>query len=75
MDNGCFLQVGVGYMDVYESINKGLQEAISYESGNGAARTVKCTDIPCTRLSCKAIYNIRPLDYGRKCGNGCIYVI
>lgn len=37
-------------MDVYESIIKGLQEAISYESGNGAARTVKCTDIPCTRL-------------------------
>lgn len=42
-------------MDVYESIVEGLQEAISYENDNGTARTVKCTDIPCTRLSCKAI--------------------
>ena len=31
-------------MSAYESIIKGLQEAISYESGNGTARTVKCTD-------------------------------
>lgn len=41
-------------MNVYESIIKGLQEAISYEGGNGTARTVKCTETPCTRLSCKA---------------------
>lgn len=33
-------------MNVYESIVKGLQEAISYESGSGAARTVKCTVSP-----------------------------
>ena len=42
-------------MNVYESIVEGLQEAISYESGSGNARTVKCTDISCTRLSCKVI--------------------
>lgn len=33
-------------MNVYESIVKGLQEAISYENGNGTARTVKCTVNP-----------------------------
>lgn len=27
---------------------------ISNESGNGTAHTVKCTETPCTRLSCKA---------------------
>lgn len=62
-------------MYAYESIIKGLQEAISYDSNNCSARTVKCTDTPCTRLSCKANLNIRPLDYRRKGGNGCIYVI
>lgn len=41
-------------MNAYESIIKVLQEAISYENDNGTSRTVKCTDIPCTRLSCKA---------------------
>ena len=33
-------------MNVYESIVKGLQEAISNENGNGTARTVKCTVNP-----------------------------
>lgn len=41
-------------MNVYESIIKGLQEAISYNSSNCSARTAKCTDTPCTRLSCEA---------------------
>ena len=54
-NNGCFLQVGVGYMDVYESIIKGLQEAISYESGNGSARIVKYTDTPVPDYHAKQI--------------------
>ncbi len=40
-------------MDVYESIIKGLQEAISYERGNGTARTVKCTDTPASDYDAK----------------------
>ena len=33
-------------MSVYESIIKGLNEAIEYESGTGNARVVKCTVNP-----------------------------
>lgn len=42
-------------MDVYESIIKGLQEAVSYESGNGTARTVKCTDTPAPDYDAKQV--------------------
>lgn len=41
-------------MDVYESIVKWLQKAISYDSSHCSARTAKCTDTPRTRLSCEA---------------------
>lgn len=33
-------------MSVYESIIKGLNEAIEYEKGEGNARVVKCTVNP-----------------------------
>ena len=33
-------------MSVYESILKGLNEAIEYEKGNVQARTAKCTVSP-----------------------------
>lgn len=46
-------------MNAYESIIKGLQEAISYESGNGTARTVKCTVNPAPDYDAKQIKDVR----------------
>lgn len=42
-------------MSAYESIVEGLQEAIFYESGNGTARTVKCTDTPASDYDAKQV--------------------
>ena len=38
-------------MSVYESILKGLNEAIEYEKGNVQARTAKCTVSPVRKKS------------------------
>ncbi|MEE1370425.1 MAG: helix-turn-helix domain-containing protein [Acutalibacteraceae bacterium] len=46
-------------MNVYESIVKGLQEAISNESGNGTAYTVKCTVNPAPDYDAKQIKDVR----------------
>ena len=46
-------------MNAYESIIKGLQEAISYESGNGTARTVKCTVNPAHDYDALLIKDVR----------------
>lgn len=46
-------------MNAYESIIKGLQEAISYESGNGTARTVKRTVNPAPDYDAKQIKDVR----------------
>lgn len=42
-------------MNVYESIVKGLQIAISYDSSNCSARTAKCTDTPASDYDAKQI--------------------
>lgn len=46
-------------MNVYESIVKGLQEAISHENGNGTAYTVKCTVNPAPDYDAKQIKDVR----------------
>ena len=42
-------------MSVYESIIKGLNEAIEYEKGEGKARVVKCTVNPALTLMRKRL--------------------
>ena len=50
-------------MSVYESILKGLNEAIEYEKGNVQARTAKCTVSPVPDFSSEEIKDIR-LGFG-----------
>ena len=50
-------------MSVYESIIKGLNEAVDYESGKGKARVTKCTVNPAPEFSSQEIRDIR-LDFG-----------
>ena len=46
-------------MGVYESILKGLNEAIEYEAGKGKARVTKCTVNPAPEYDSKQIKDIR----------------
>ena len=46
-------------MSVYESIIKGLNEAIEYESGTGNARVVKCTVNPVPDFQAEEIRDVR----------------
>ena len=46
-------------MGVYESILKGLQEAVDYENGNGEARVTKCTVNPAPEFNAQQIKNVR----------------
>lgn len=50
-------------MSVYESIVKGLNEAVEYEKGNVKARKTKCTVNPAPDFSPKEIKDVR-LDLG-----------
>ncbi|MBQ9679713.1 MAG: helix-turn-helix domain-containing protein [Ruminococcus sp.] len=50
-------------MSVYESIIKGLNEAVEYESGQGKARIAKCTVNPAPEFSSQEIKDIR-LNFG-----------
>lgn len=50
-------------MSVYESIIKGLNEAVEFESGKGKARTAKCTVNPAPEFSSQEIKDIR-LNFG-----------
>ena len=46
-------------MSVYESIIKGLNEAIEFEKGEGNARVVKCTVNPAPEFSAEEIKDVR----------------
>ena len=46
-------------MSVYESIIKGLNEAIEYEKGEGKARVVKCTVNPAPDFDAQEIKDVR----------------
>ncbi len=46
-------------MSVYESIIKGLNEAIAYENGEGNARVVKCTVNPAPEFNAEEIKDVR----------------
>lgn len=46
-------------MNVYESIIKGLTEAIEYEQGNGKARKMKCTVNPAPEFNSQEIKALR----------------
>ena len=46
-------------MGVYESIIRGLNEAIDYENGKGTARVTKCTVNPAPEFDAKEIKNVR----------------
>ena len=46
-------------MSVYESIMKGLNEAIEYEKGEGDARVVKCTVKPAPDFDAQVIKDVR----------------
>lgn len=48
-------------MSVFESIVKGLNEAIEYENGKGKARTAKCTVNPAPEFTSQEIRDIRLL--------------
>ena len=50
-------------MSVYESIIKGLSEAVEYEKGSGKARTAKCTVNPAPEFTAQEIKDIR-LSFG-----------
>ena len=50
-------------MSVFESIVKGLNEAVEYESGKGNARTAKCTVNPAPDFTSQEIKEIR-LHFG-----------
>ena len=50
-------------MSVYESILKGLNEAIEYEKGNAPARTAKCRVSPVPDFNSEEIKDIR-LGFG-----------
>lgn len=50
-------------MSVYESIIKGLNEAIEYENGRGSARVTKCTVNPAPEFTSKEIKDLR-LNFG-----------
>jgi putative transcriptional regulator len=51
--------IGVDFMSVYESIIKGLNEAIDYEKGTGKARTTKCTVNPVPEFNAQEIKDVR----------------
>jgi len=46
-------------MGVYESIIKGLNEAIDYENGKGTARVAKCTVNPAPEFNAQQIKDVR----------------
>ena len=46
-------------MGVYESIIKGLNEAIDYENGTGKARVTKCTVNPAPEFTAGQIKEVR----------------
>ncbi len=46
-------------MNVYESILKGLNEAVEFESGKGKARVEKCTVTPVPNFSADEIKGVR----------------
>lgn len=46
-------------MSVYESIIKGLNEAIDYEKGKGTARVMKCTVAPIPDFTAEEIKTLR----------------
>lgn len=46
-------------MSVYESIMKGLNEAVEFEKGNVKARTAKCTVNPVPEFSSDEIREVR----------------
>ena len=46
-------------MGVYESIIKGLNEAVEFETGRGKARTAKCTVNPAPEFDAKQIRDAR----------------
>ena len=46
-------------MSVYESIIKGLTEAIDFEENNGPAKVVKCTVNPAPEFSFQQIKSVR----------------
>jgi putative transcriptional regulator len=46
-------------MNVYDSIVKGLNEAIDYEKGHGNARKAKCTVAPVPDFNAKQIKDVR----------------
>lgn len=48
-------------MSVFESIVKGLNEAVEYENGKGKARTAKCTVNPAPEFTSQEIRDIRLL--------------
>ena len=50
-------------MSVYESIIKGLNEAVEYENGKGKARVSRCTVNPAPEFSSQEIKDIR-LNFG-----------
>lgn len=46
-------------MNIYESIIKGLNEAIDYEKGTGTARTASCTINPAPDFEAQEIKKVR----------------
>lgn len=46
-------------MSVYDSIIKGLNEAVDYEKGTGRARRIKCTVNPVPEYNAQQIKDIR----------------
>ena len=46
-------------MSVYESIMTGLNEAVEYEKGKGAARVMKCTVAPIPDFTAEEIKSLR----------------
>ena len=46
-------------MGVYESIIKGLNEAVDYEAGKGKARVTKCTVNPAPEFNAEQIKEVR----------------
>ena len=46
-------------MGVYESIIKGLNEAVDYETGKGKARVAKCTVNPAPEFNAEQIKDVR----------------
>ena len=51
--------MGDDIMGVYESILKGLNEAIDFETGKGKARTARCTVIPAPEFDANQIRDAR----------------